>query len=53
MTCPGPVIWFDVDGTDADPPAAVLECAACDYLIASGGFNDDAHNNTPLLRSIA
>lgn len=53
MTCVGPLVWFDVDGTETDPPAALLECAVCDYLIATGGFNDAAHNDTPLLRSTA
>jgi hypothetical protein len=31
--CPGPLVWFDVPG---DPPAAILECAACPYIVVSG-----------------
>jgi hypothetical protein len=51
--CPGPLVWFDVEATETELPSAVLECASCSYLIASGSFNDDAHSHTPLLRSVA
>lgn len=50
MSCPGPLLWFDVEG---DPPAAVLECATCGYVIATGSFNDEAHSETSILRSVA
>ena len=30
------MIWYDVE-----PDSAILECAACDYLIVSGNFNDE------------
>jgi hypothetical protein len=48
--CPGPLLWFDVE---RDPPAAVLECAACGYVIATGSFNDKEHAETPVLKSVA
>lgn len=45
--CEGPLIWFAV----GDPEdSAILECAACDYLVITGGWNDAAHADTPLLR---
>jgi hypothetical protein len=47
MSCDGPLVWFDVEG---DPPAAVLECAACGYILTSGNFHDEAHAETPMLR---
>lgn len=43
--CPGPLVWFD-----APPDSAVLECAACGYLIVAGNFNDHPHAETPLIR---
>lgn len=45
--CPGPLVWFgfsDQDGTEG----AVLECNSCDYVIATGSFNDPAHAHTEL-----
>lgn len=43
-------MWFDV----GEPPdAAVLECNVCGYLIVTGQFNDEAHADTPVLRSVA
>lgn len=43
--CEGPLVWFDVnDG------GAVLECAACGYVIVSGNFHDQAHAYTPIMR---
>jgi hypothetical protein len=43
--CEGPLVWFDVsEGT------AILECAACDYVIVTGNFFDRAHALTPILR---
>lgn len=45
--CPGPLVWHDLDG---EPPAAVLDCASCDYVIATGGFNDTAHAGTEVLK---
>lgn len=50
VKCPGPLVWFDVGG---DPPAAVLECASCSYVIVTGSFNDVAHSETELLRGAA
>lgn len=50
--CAGPLVWFDVEALAA-PPSAILECAACGYLIVAGNFNDEAHAETALLRSIA
>ncbi len=51
--CPGPLVWFDV-GADAaqgsDEPAAILVCAACSYLVITGGVHDPAHVHTPILR---
>jgi len=45
--CPGPLVWFAV----GDPEdAAILECAACGYLVVTGGWNDHAHADTPVLR---
>jgi hypothetical protein len=43
--CPGPLIWYDTEDS-----SAVLECAACGYLIVSGSLFDREHNGTPLLR---
>ena len=43
--CPGPLLWFDVPDHDA-----ILECAACDYIIVAGNFNDAAHAGTEMLR---
>jgi hypothetical protein len=48
--CEGPLIWHQV-GEPED--AAILECATCDYIIATGNFNDEAHARTELLRSPA
>jgi hypothetical protein len=48
--CAGPLLWFDVG---YPPDSAVLECAVCGYLIATGSFNDIAHAETPVLRSVA
>lgn len=50
MTCPGPLFWFDIAGDDDHDPAAVLECAACGYVVTTGNLHDDAHADTPLLR---
>jgi len=44
-TCPGPLIWYDVEDV-----GAVLECAHCDYIIVTGNFHDTAHADTPLMR---
>lgn len=44
MTCPGPLVWFDVPG------GAVLECARCGYIVTTGNVNDAAHASTPVLR---
>lgn len=46
--CPGPLIWFDV-GVDHSL-GAVLECAACGYIVCTGNFHEPAHAETPLLR---
>ena len=43
--CEGPLIWFD-----AAEGGAILECAACGYVVITGGFNDDDHAETPVLR---
>jgi hypothetical protein len=51
VTCSGPLVWFDVAETDTAPPAAVLECAACDYVIATGSFFDPDHSGTDIIRS--
>lgn len=46
VECAGPLVWFNV----GEPPdAAILECAACSYVIVTGTFNDEAHTATPLL----
>jgi hypothetical protein len=45
VTCPGPLIWYDVGECDA-----ILECARCGYLIVAGSFHDQAHSEAPLLR---
>lgn len=50
MSCPGPLLWFDV-GCPTD--AAILECARCGYIIVTGNFNDVSHVETPILRSVA
>lgn len=42
--CEGPLIWFDVE------PDAVLECAACDYIIVTGNFHDEPHAHTPWIK---
>lgn len=48
--CDGPLIWFS--SGDDDEGGAVLECARpdCDYVVATGGFNDAYHDDTPILR---
>ncbi len=46
--CPGPLIWYHV-GPRHDGLGAVLECACCDYVVITGGFNDAAHENTPTM----
>lgn len=43
--CPGPLVWFD-----APPDAAILECAACGYIVATGSFHDARHALTPLMK---
>lgn len=50
MICPGPLIWFNITPKDDEPVGAVLECAKCGYIIATGGVMDAAHAETPLLR---
>lgn len=45
--CEGPLIWYTVPDSD---PGAILECAACDYLIVSSNLHDERHAFTPLLR---
>lgn len=53
--CDGPLVWFDA-GTAACPDcgdesqAAVLECAACGYVVTTGNWHDDAHQSTPVMR---
>ena len=49
--CPGPLIWFDADPLPDEPRAAVLECATCGYVIATGSFHDERHAETALFRS--
>lgn len=51
MCCSGPLVWFDVDATETEPPAAVLECGACGYVIATGSFFDPEHSGTDIIRS--
>jgi len=48
--CPGPLVWFDVD---SDPRGAIVECNACGYVLTTGNFHDQAHQETPLLRGAA
>lgn len=45
--CPGPLVWFE---SATVPVSAVLECASCDYVVTTGNFHDEAHENTPLMR---
>lgn len=54
--CDGPLIWFDA-GKRACPDCgghtenmAVLECAACGYIVTTGNFHNDAHADTPVMR---
>jgi hypothetical protein len=42
--CPGPLVWFDA------PDSAILECAACGYMIVTGNLNDQEHAATPVIR---
>lgn len=44
MRCPGPLIWYDTDG------GAILECAACSYVVLTGNLHDLDHYDTPVLR---
>lgn len=53
--CGGPLIWFDAPNTVCrdcgdESQAAVLECAACGYVVTTGNWHDDAHANTPVMR---
>jgi hypothetical protein len=48
--CPGPLIWFDVDGDEGRGPDAVLECATCGHFTVTGQPLDTAHALAPLLR---
>lgn len=52
MSCPGPLVWFDVD-TKRLELGAVLECTApdCDYFIATGSFHDVEHLDCGLPRA--
>lgn len=43
--CEGPLVWFD-----APDNAAILECAACDYVVVTGSFHDARHQDVPLMR---
>ena len=43
--CPGPLVWFDVEDG-----GALLECNTCGYVLSTGNYNDQAHQETPLLR---
>lgn len=50
-TCPGPMLWFNVD--DLDPSlGAIIECArpACGSITITVSFFDDAHTTTDILR---
>lgn len=43
--CQGPLIWYD-----AGPGMAILECAACGYIVVAGSLLDPPHVDVPLLR---
>lgn len=43
--CQGPLVWFDVG-----PGSALLECAACGYIVVSGTFLDPEHAKASLMR---
>lgn len=44
MSCPGPLIWYNVGEHDA-----ILECSHCSYIIVAGSLHDSSHAWTPLL----
>lgn len=48
--CEGPLVWFQVRNEKGQVYAAILECAACPYIIVTGNFHDAAHLHTPLIR---
>jgi hypothetical protein len=51
--CPGPLIWYETTMKCICPnehPAAILHCTACGYIVCSGGFNDEAHADTEIMR---
>lgn len=51
--CPGPLIWYDVEGTLCSchgHTAAILECACCGYIVVSGNYHDAAHSGTEMMR---
>lgn len=50
--CEGPLIWYEVELEDeegAQYVGVILECA-CGYILTSGCFFDEAHQQTPILR---
>lgn len=51
--CPGPLIWYETSmpcTCTNDHPAAILLCATCGYIVITGGWNDDAHKDTEVMR---
>lgn len=55
VACPGPLIWYETDmpcpcDTRGRHLAAILHCAACGYIVCSGGYNDEQHADTDVLR---
>jgi hypothetical protein len=52
MTCPGPLIWFDIEPRpDRDElAAAILECATCDYVTMTGAFGNTEHADIAILK---
>lgn len=53
VACPGPLIWYETDmpcTCSSRHPAAILHCATCGYIVCSGGYNDEQHADTDVLR---
>ena len=53
--CPGPLVWFEAGETDCHACGgtaymSVAECATCGYIVTTGNYHDNAHEDTPLTR---
>lgn len=51
-TCPGSMVWFDAATGPNGQHGAVLECGTCRHITVTGNWNEPAHAQTPIMRSL-